>query len=502
MNKTNNGFQSYVNPDGFLDANNKVNISLFKKNREKLIKIMSEQMNENSTIILQGGKNIPIYDTDDEYLFRQESFFTYLFGINEPGCYGTINTIESVLFIPRLALETVAWMGKIKPPSFYREKYGIDSVYYSDEIENVLSDKNIKLLYLNKGTNFNSGIESTPANFKGIEHFNTNTTVLYGKLCECRVIKSDQELELLRFINKISSEAHIHVMKQAKNCKSESDLEAEFLYYIRRYYGCRYVSYTCICCSGQNGSVLHYGQAGAPNDRKYFNSDVLLLDMGAEYFGYDSDITCSFPVSGKFTPEQKLVYNAVLSAQKEVEKVLRAGISWGSIQKVCLRVLTEHLISMKLIIPYDKSIDEIIDLGITALFMPHSFGHLMGLDTHDVDSLTPLYPIDEQVGDNPEKAKKRKNSLLRAGMVITNEPGIYFIEDLLYPAFSDQVKSPYLNSENIIKYMEFGGVRLEDDVIIHEDGCENMTKVPRSIEEIEQVMNEQAELMCAQCYRN
>lgn len=469
--------------DTYLDDFKKVPISMFKENRDKL----AQSMNTNKgAIVLQGGSNISIYDTDVNYLFRQESSFMYLFGINEPNCYGVIdltnNLNTSILFITKPSPNVQIFMGKYKGCDYYKQKYGIDLVYCTDEISTILKSRAIDLLYTNKGTNINSKLSTIEAKFNGIEQFTVDNTQLYSRLCECRVIKSEKELDLLRFINKISYEAHIHVMKQAKYCTKESDLEAEFLYYIQRYYGCRYVSYTCICCSGQNGSILHYGHAGAPNDRKFFKSDMLLLDMGAEYYGYDSDITCSFPVNGQFTDEQKKIYNAVLNTQKVIESQIKNGVNWTSLQFICLSSITQELIKIGLINQLDKTIEELVLLGVPNIFMPHYFGHSLGLDTHDVDT-----------------SAEKRSSNLRTGMVITNEPGIYFMEDLLNKAFENPDTSKYFNKENIAKFSDFGGVRLEDDIIVLENGCENMTQIPREINEIENIMKMDIVPICQPC---
>jgi Xaa-Pro dipeptidase len=485
----------------FLDDFNMVNIEMFKENRQRVVNAMNALGIVEGFAILQGGIDLNIYDTDVESLFRQESSFTYLFGVNEPGFYGGLNLSsgESFLFMPRLDPSYAVWMGKIKTPDNYKEKYGTDYVCFTDEITRALEKCECKKVYVPNGVNKISRKQLPNVTFNNMEVFDVNTDVLYGVLCECRVIKSEKELTLLRFINIISVNAHNYVMTKVKYCQKEKDLEAEFLYHINRVYGCRYVSYTCVCCSGKNSSILHYGHAAAPLDKKLFKSDMLLLDMGAEYYGYDSDITCSYPANGVFTEEQKLVYNAVLDTQRCIELNIKAGISWKTLQTICESVIVEHLINMNLVISNSKSIQELVDLGIGKLFMPHSFGHLLGLDTHDVDSLNPKY-------DTLVKNPTPKDKLLQTGMVITNEPGIYFIEELLYPAFENDF-AQYLNKENIMKYMNFGGVRLEDDIIVKENGCENMTILAgaiRSPEDIEEYMRREPEnisLLCMECFK-
>lgn len=497
------GIHHVITSDGFLDYHKQVHISMFDENRKKVIILMKKINNKNqqnklnknlinSVLLFQGGKDFHRYDTDVDFIFKQESFFAYLFGINEPNFYGAIdmNTEESILFIPELPENMAVWIGPNKTKEFYKNKYGVDHVDYTHNIKTYLLNKNIKSVYLPKGINMYSNRENEPVVFDGMGSFKLNYTLLMDALCEARVIKSEKELNLMRFVNKISSEAHIDVMKNANLCTYERELESHFLHYINKNYGCRHVSYGCICCSGHNGAVLHYGHAGSPND-KIINKDMnemLLLDMGAEYHNYGSDITCSFPISGKFTENQKLIYNAVLDAQLAVEKHVKKGVSWNYLQKTADIVLLEHLINMNLVFHNGVSIDNLIDIyKISKIFMPHGFGHLLGLDVHDVDS-----SIFREYSDNKnnEDNKNRKDSLLRKGMVITVEPGIYFNESILLPAFKNNDINKFLNVEKILsEFMNFGGIRLEDDVIVLDDSCEVITKVPRTIEEIENVMN-------------
>lgn len=124
----------------------------------------------------------------------------------------------------------------------------------------------------------------------------------------------------------VSSDAHVQVMRVAKPGMREYELEATFIHHAYRYGGCRHCSYTCICATGPNSSTLHYGHASAPNDRVLQDGDMALLDMGAEYHFYGSDITCSFPINGRFTDPQKMVYNSVLDAQKAVISAMRLGL--------------------------------------------------------------------------------------------------------------------------------------------------------------------------------
>jgi len=485
------GIHQTIQLDGFLDYHKQVHVSMFDENRKRVIDLVKTIPNFKlqSAIVIQGGKDFHRYDTDVDFVFKQESFFAHLFPINEPNCYGVIDLVtnESLLFVPKQPESYAVWMGPLKTTEFYAKKYGVDHCYYVENIGSVLKERDVQTLYLPKGKNMYSDRENEPVFFDQMNEFDLDYELLMPVLCEIRVIKSAKELELMRFVNVICSEAHKHVMKTIKNSVYERDLEYEFLHFINKNYGCRHVSYGCVCCSGHNGAVLHYGHAGAPNDRLLQESDMLLLDMGAEYYNYGSDVTCSFPRSGRFTLEQRQIYDAVLDSQLEVEKHVKAGVSWNFLQRIAEIVIVRHLVDMELIITDNETIEDLVDVyKISKLFMPHGFGHLLGLDVHDVDSLEPYFPTDI----SPEDKNNRKNSLLRTGMVITVEPGIYFNEVLLIPAFDNTEIGRFLNRSKIETFMNFGGVRLEDDVIVKDNDCEIITIVPRTIDEIETFMNQ------------
>jgi Xaa-Pro dipeptidase len=261
----------------------------------------------------------------------------------------------------------------------------------------------------------------------------------------------------------------------------EYEMEALFHFVAYGKGGCRHSSYTCICCSGQNGAVLHYGHAGAPNNKVIKDGDMLLFDMGAEYCCYGADITRSFPVNGKFTQDQKEVYESVLAAQEAVMKAMKPGVAWAKMHRLANRVICEELKKHGFL---KGEVDEMMKNYIGALFMPHGLGHFLGIDTHDPAG----YPEGTERILEPGFKSLRTVRKLEEGMVITVEPGIYFISAILDPALKDPVKSKFLNAEKLQKFRNFGGVRIEDDVIVTKDGIENMTTIPRTVAEIEALM--------------
>nr|GEZ78048.1 xaa-Pro dipeptidase [Tanacetum cinerariifolium] len=209
--------------------------------------------------------------------------------------------------------------------------------------------------------------------------------------------------------------------------------------------------------------------------------DMALLDMGAEFHFYASDITCSFPVNGKFTSNQRLIYNAVLDAHDAVISIMKPGVNWVDMHKLAEKVILEALKKGSLIV---GDVDEMMVERLGSAFMPHGLGHLMGLDTHDPGGYL-------QGAERPKEAGLRSLRTSRDlidGMVITVEPGCYFIDALLVPAMESPKTSKFFNHEEITKFRGFGGVRIESDLYVTSDGCVNMTKVPRKIEDVEAVM--------------
>jgi Xaa-Pro dipeptidase len=436
-----------------------------------------------AVVVLQGGEQQTKYDTDRELLFQQESFFQYLFGAKEPGFFGTVHvgSGKATLFVPRLPESWGVWMGRIHPPEHFGAAYGVDEARYVDELPAVLRAARPERLLLLQGKNSDSGLVARPAAFAGIEEFATDLVTLYPHLVECRVIKSADELRLLRWVNALTSAAHVEVMRRCRPGMMEYQLEALFLYEIYAKGGARFTAYTNICGCGPNSAVLHYGHQGAPNDRRLQDGDLFLNDSGAEYHGYASDVTCTYPVNGRFAPEQRAVYEAVLAANRAVQSAMKPGVPWPDMHRLSYRVIAEHLRDMGLV---RGSVDELVANHVPALFMPHGLGHLMGLDVHDCGG----YPDGTPRIDEPGIRSLRCGRPLEAGMVITVEPGIYFIDPLLEPALADPKASRYLVAEKVERFRGFGGVRIEDDVIVTATGADNMTVVPRDVDDVESVM--------------
>ncbi|KAK9099254.1 hypothetical protein Syun_026299 [Stephania yunnanensis] len=467
-------------------------MELHAMNRSKVLCALRHRLKSSSRplhgfVILQGGEEQTRYCTDHVELFRQESYFAYLFGVAEPGFYGAIDIAsgKSILFAPRLPDEYAVWLGEIKQLSYFKEKYMVSLVCYTDEIADVLRSHyggpGKPSLFLLRGLNTDSNKFSKPAEFEGIEKFQIDLDSLHPILSECRVVKSDLELSLIQYVNDISSEAHVEVMRKSKPGMKEYQLESLFLHHTYMYGGCRHCSYTCICATGENSSILHYGHAAAPNDRTLNDGDIALLDMGAEYHFYGADITCSFPVNGKFTEDQRLIYNAVLDAHNAVISAMRPGVSWIDMHKLAEEVILKSLIKGGILL---GDVEDMMDQRLGAIFMPHGLGHFLGIDTHDPGGYTEGMERPKVAGLSSLRTIRE----LQEGMVITVEPGCYFIDVLLVPAMKNLKTSGFFNQEEISRFRGFGGIRIESDVHVTANGAENLTKCPRETSEIEAVM--------------
>ncbi|KAK5914951.1 hypothetical protein CesoFtcFv8_000589 [Champsocephalus esox] len=457
----------------------RVSAALFAENRRRLCSGLKNKdgVLPRSVVVLQGGEQKQRFCTDTDLLFRQESFFHWAFGVTEPDCFGAIDVDsgKSILVVPKLPESYATWMGQIFPKEHFKEKYAVDEVQYVCDIVDVLTNLRPALLLTLRGQNTDSGSICREASFEGISGFQVNNTLLHPVIVECRLTKTDMELEVLRYTNKISSEAHKMIMKHVKPGMKEYEMESLFQHYCYTKGGMRHTSYTCICGTGNNSSVLHYGHAGAPNEKTIVDGDMCLFDMGGEYYCYSSDITCSFPANGKFTSDQRNVYEAVLKSSRAVMAAIKPGVKWTEMHRLADRVHLEELLRLGLL---SGSVDAMMEVHMGSVFMPHGLGHLLGIDVHDGT---------ERVNE-PGLKSLRMGRLVQERMVLTVEPGIYFINHLLDQALSNPKQSCFINGAVLQRFRGFGGVRIEDDIAVTADGIELLTCVPRTVEEIEAFM--------------
>lgn len=405
--------------------------------------------------------------TDYDPLFRQESYFYYISGVNVPDCaiYVDIQSGKAALFYPELPDDFSLWAGPQPTLEDIRVQYGFDEIYLMKELEGYVAKHNPAQLH----TTVEKYVQG---------NFKVTSELLLECIGEERQIKTADELELMRYAAGINDMGYRRVLKNLKPGMFEYQVEAEMQY---EYFGhyCYYPPFQCTVCSGPLCAILHYHK----KDRQIKDGDLVLIDAGGEYEMYCADNTRTFPASGKYNPDQKLIYTAVLEAQKAVIGASKPGVKWTDMATLSVRTMAEHLIKAGLLV---GTVDEIMEHEIMAVFYPHGLGHGMGLDVHEVAG----WPKGVQRPKQGHLARLRMGRELTPGIVCTVEPGCYFIPMLYNEALNDPVKSKYINKEVCLRMRDtVGGVRIEDDILITENGCENLSgHIPKEIDEIEALM--------------
>ena len=442
---------------------------MHNQHREKLFSLFDD--NQNGVVFIQGAKTMYRYDTDYEFPFRQESNFWYLTGVNEAECSLVLDLKkeEYHLFVPERDAQYAVWHGYVKTKEQYLEEYQPDHLHYRNDILKVLNELKPETVYC---------IDDEQAEF--VEDlnrdFNVETEALVDALTYCRVLKTDWELDQLREACRVNDLAYLEVMKSIKPGMYEYEMKAIFNK-VQIENGLMQDAYNGIFASGVNASILHY----VVNNSMIKDGDLFLMDSGFECNGYASDYTRTFPANGKYTEVQKGIYNSVLAGMDKVLDSIKPGVKMEDLHLLAARTMMEGLKDMGIV---KGSIDDMMEENIFALFFPHGLGHFLGLDTHDVGG----YPKGVDRIERPGIKFLRARRELLPGMVVTIEPGIYFVPAVLKPAIADPEKNRFLNTEKVESLLGFGGVRIEDDIIVTDNGIENMTNVPKKAEEVEILM--------------
>ncbi|MCC5935543.1 MAG: aminopeptidase P family protein [Balneolales bacterium] len=437
-------------------------------NRSKLFDVFKPDTD--ALVYLRGGTVSHRYNTDFEYAFRQESNFLYLTGIAEPDFHVLFDLKDRTwhLVLPKRDSKYAVWMGYVNSADYYKEAFKADSVFYDDKLELVFRKRKPETVYCNG---------EAEAQFVSNFGLKTDSATLPEALAYCRSIKTDRELELMRRASKAASEAHLIAMKRAQTAEWEYEVKADYEHHLIKQ-GMLHHPYNGIFASGKNSAILHY----VDNSRRIPKGSHFLIDAGAEYKGYAADITRTFPVSGKFDGVFGDLYRIVLRALAETTSGARPGIKMEDLHLHACQVILSGLKDLGLV---HGSIDDMMQVNLFALFFPHGLGHFLGLDTHDVGGyLKGIEPI-----DRPGLRFLRARRTLEKGMVVTIEPGLYMIPALLEPAFSDPKHKPFLNESKLRGLLDFGGIRIEDNLVITETGYENLTNVPKKPEDIEAILS-------------
>jgi len=408
---------------------------------------------------------VAVMHNDVEYTFRQDSDFFYLTGFNEPEAVAVLAPHHEehrfILFVQPKEREKEVWTGYRTGVEAAKEKFGADEAYPIAELHEKLPqylEKADRIYYhLGRDRAFNNTIlthwqclmAGYPKRGTGPIAIESTNPILHAM----RQVKSAAELELMRQAVAISVDAHNHAREFTKPGRYEYEVQAELEHIFRRRGGMG-PAYPSIVASGANSCVLHYIE----NNRQMQDNELLLIDAGCAYGYYNADITRTFPVGSKFTPEQKTLYEIVLKAQLEAIAQVQPGNPYNSFHDTAVRVLVEGLMDLGLLA---GDIEEIIKEEKYKPFYMHRTGHWLGLDVHDAG----VY----KHGENWQ--------ILQPGHVVTVEPGLYIGPDV----------EPVEGQPAIDERWRGIGIRIEDDVLVTELGHEILTAaVPKSSEDMEQ----------------
>ena len=450
-------------------------------------KALCAQLNSGLLLFL-GNKEAPCNYLDNTYRFRQDSSFLYFFGLDEPDLAAIIDleTGSETLFGDDIGIDSIVWMGPQPPIREKANHVAVEHVRPMADLEGVVkkaatAGRTIHFLppyrYANQITLMDLlGIHPNEQKDKASEAFIRAVVAL-------RSIKQPEEIEELDDAADVGFLMHRSVMRFAKLGKLEQELVGT-IEGVAISYG-HMPSFPIIL--SQNGETLH----NHSHHQILTEGRLLLIDAGAETQShYASDFTRTIPCSGTFTPQQKELYNLVLEATNYAMSLCKPGISFKQVHLAAARVITEGLKGMGIM---KGNTDDAIENGAHAMFFPCGLGHNMGMDVHDMEDLGEQFVgYDDTVTRSTQFGLKslRMAKALKVGNVMTVEPGIYFIPALMDKWRADKVNVDFLCFEEMDKFRSFGGIRIEEDILITEDGYRMLgcRRIPVTVEEVEETM--------------
>ncbi|RSL50997.1 hypothetical protein CEP54_011632 [Fusarium duplospermum] len=411
-------------------------------------------------------------DTDLAIPFRQRRAFMYLMGVDTPDCHliYEIGNDRLTLYIPPVDSESILWSGMPLMTEEVLTKYDVDRALPNTNLQTTLDwigSRTNEFIFTIIG-HVGHGI-TLPGGIK------VDTTNLREAIDECRVVKDEYEIALIKKANMISSAAHLVVIKSVKKCKNEAEIDGVFLGECTKIQ-----AYPSIVASGRTAATMHYE---SNNQDLYLNGkvkDVVVINAGAEWNCYGADITRTLPILGKFTHESRAIYEIVLKMQESCITALKEGVLWDDLHVLAHEIAIDSLLTLGIL---KGNKDEILAERISTAFMPHDLGHFLGMDTHDTGG----HP--NEADPDPMFKYLRVRRCLPAGCVVTVEPGIHFGPHMIRPYLDDQRLSQYIDEKILDKYWDVGGVCIEDDLLITRDGSVNLTDVPKDPDELESIMS-------------
>lgn len=431
---------------------------VFAARRQRLLTQMSGSDKSQAIAIIPTSK-VAIRNRDADYKFRADSSFYYLTGFAEPESVAVLQTNSATpytLFCRERNREREIWDGLRAGTAGAVDTFLADQAFAIESLDQqilkLLEGKQRVYVRLGQDAEFDARLSGWLKQISAQQRQGGQVPLeivqLDHLLDEMRLFKDEHEIALMRRAAEISAAAHVRAMQQVKPDMMEYALEAEILYEFQKN-GCL-TAYNSIVGGGENACILHYVE----NNKPLKSGDLVLIDAGAELDHYAADITRTFPVNGKFSPEQKALYELVLKAQLAAIEVTKVGYHYRAPHETVVQILTEGLVELGLL---QGDVTELIQTEQYRRFFMHGTGHWLGMDVHDVGS----YKIDGAWrGYQP-------------GMVITVEPGLYVAPD----------------DETVEARWRGIGIRIEDDVLVTETGNDVLTKdVPKAVADIEALM--------------
>jgi Xaa-Pro aminopeptidase len=435
-------------------------------------------------LLFLGNTELPMNYPQNVYHFRQDSTFLYFFGLDEPGLAAVIDidNNKEIIFGNDVDIEDVIWTGPVPMLKDKIQNVGISECAafskLSEFVEEAKSQtRTIHFLppyHPNNQILLNSLLEIPFAKMK------ESASVDFIKaVVKLRSVKGKEEIKEIEKAMKTAHKMFTKAMKMAKPGLFEYEVAGVMEGIARSKNGS--LSFPSILSI--HGEILH----GHYHNNQMKDGDLLILDAGFETpAGYATDHTRVVPVNGKFSQKQKEVYQIVLDSQMAAIEAIKPGVTYQSIHLLSCKIIAQGLINLGLM---KGDADEIVKAGAHAMFFPHGLGHMMGLDVHDMEDIGQIYVgYDDEVRPSEQfgTAYLRMGRMLQPGFVISVEPGIYFIPELINLWKSENKFTEFINYDKVEEYLGFGGIRLEDDVLVTEDGHKVLGKpIPKTIEEVE-----------------
>lgn len=444
----------------------------------------------NGLILILGNNEAPANYPDNTYKFRQDSNFLYFFGHNHPGYAGVIDVDagEDYFFGDDVTMDDIIWMGVQPTVKDLAKRVGVEKSFPFAQLKEIVSKAISQRRTIHFLPPYRFDNMMLLEDLTGIRASMTRqhaSIELIKAVVSLRSVKEPCEIAEIDKACNIGYEMHTTAMKLCKPGVSEQYI-AGVLDGIASSYG-NMVSFATILT--QNGQTLH----NHDHSHTLEVGRMMLTDAGAESVtNYCSDHTRTVPVGGKFSSRQRDVYSIVLACHDKALELTHPGVTYKSVHLEVCKVLAQGLKDLGLM---KGNVDEAVAAGAHALFLPHGLGHMMGIDVHDMEDLGQTYVgYDDEIrpSDQFGLASLRMGRRLQEGFVITDEPGCYFIPALIDKWRAESICTDFLNFDAIDKFKDFGGIRLEDDILITPEGSRftGEKHIPITISEVEQFMNE------------